>query len=265
MNGQPVKEKPWKAGPSELHLALSEAGTVPLRWNHHHQDTLGKEGTHSTPTRKLAAPKTRLWGKKNYYWQPWSFFVCFLSFFFFFPNTLLIDEPIISLPKAFLKLNKWQLAMEHNAIPYTLSCSRESLVITGHFQAQGMYNYIIVFLWFLWSQDKETNHWNWINLFTGVHNNQQKALKSHKIIKKNQYSIIRSFSNYYLDCLLPKGMGEERGAGEDEKKRNKMMGGRSWGRKAGETGTWGKGNKEERDRQRGAREAGNYISFQWLL
>ena len=67
MNGQPVREKPWKAGPSELHLALSEACTVPLRWNHHHQGTLGKKGTHSTPTRKLAAPKTRVWGKKNYY------------------------------------------------------------------------------------------------------------------------------------------------------------------------------------------------------
>jgi len=172
MNGQPVKEKPWKAGLSELHLALSEACTVPLRWNHHYQGTLGKEGTHSTPTRKLAGPKTGVWGKKNYYWQPWSFVLfCFV----FFSNTLLIDEPIISLPKAFLKLNKWRLAMEHNAIPYTLSCSRESLVITGHFQAQGMYNYIIVFLWFLWSQDKETNHRNWINLFTGVHNNQQKA------------------------------------------------------------------------------------------
>lgn len=67
MNGQPVKEKPWKAGLSELHLALSEACTVPLRWNHHYQGTLGKEGTHSTPTHKLAAPKTGVWGKKNYY------------------------------------------------------------------------------------------------------------------------------------------------------------------------------------------------------
>jgi len=35
--------------------------------------------------------------------QPWSFVLfCFV----FFSNTLLIDEPIISLPKAFLKLNK---------------------------------------------------------------------------------------------------------------------------------------------------------------
>lgn len=38
--------------------------------------------------------------------------------------------------------------MEHNANPYKSSCSHESLVIFGHFQARGMYHYIIVSLWF---------------------------------------------------------------------------------------------------------------------
>ena len=105
MNGQPVKEKPWKAGPSELHLALSEAGTVPLRWNHHHQDTLGKEARTPHPHASWQLQKPGFGGRRITTDSP-GVFLCVFFLSFFFPNTLLIDEPIISLPKAFLKLNK---------------------------------------------------------------------------------------------------------------------------------------------------------------
>lgn len=87
---------PWKAWPSELHSALKKAYPAPLRWNRHHQEALGKEGTRGRATHKLAALKRGV--------GDWEELLPTAPEFF--PNILLIDDPIISFLKAFLKLNK---------------------------------------------------------------------------------------------------------------------------------------------------------------
>lgn len=72
MDGQAEKENHGLGSERPGHL--SKAPTALLRWNRHHQGARGKEGTHGGATHELAASERRVEGKKNYYWQPQSFF-----------------------------------------------------------------------------------------------------------------------------------------------------------------------------------------------
>lgn len=100
MNGQPVKEKPWKAGPSELHLALSEAGTVPPQVEPPPSGYIRKRRAALHTHTQAGSSKNQALGEEELLTA--LEFLC-VFFFFFSPNTLLIDEPIISLPKSIFK------------------------------------------------------------------------------------------------------------------------------------------------------------------